>query len=75
MSSAFWGPIIVAFVGGPLVVLLQKLRRENTVQHAESRGLLEHVVNQVDKLDEKFDQHIQDHLTDLKEQLRDEKAN
>lgn len=53
-------PIAVAVITGPVVVLLQKLRRENTSQHAESRGLLEHVVIKVDKLDEKFDRHIED---------------
>jgi hypothetical protein len=59
----WWVPIVVAVISGPVVVLMQqiyKLRRENTSQHAESRGLLEHVVIKVDKLDEKFDKHIKD---------------
>lgn len=53
-------PIAVAVITGPVVVLLQKLRKENTNQHAESRGLLEHVVIKVDNLDNKFDKHIGD---------------
>lgn len=53
-------PIIVAVITGPVVVVLQKLRRENTDQHAESRGLLEHLVVKVDKMDEKLDEHIAD---------------
>lgn len=53
-------PIAVAVITGPVVVLLQRLRKENTSQHAESRGLLEHVVIKVDNLDSKFDKHIED---------------
>lgn len=53
-------PIVVAIIGGPVVVLLQLLRRENTNQHAESRGLLEHLVKKVDKIDDKIDEHIKE---------------
>lgn len=51
-------PIVVAVITGPVVVLLQKLRRENTSQHAESRGLLEHLLVKVDRVDDKLDTHI-----------------
>jgi len=53
-------PIVVAIIGGPVVVLLQLLRRENTSQHAESRSLLEHVVVKIDKVSDKLDEHIKD---------------
>lgn len=53
-------PVLVAIITGPIVVLLQQLRKENTSQHAESRGLLEHLVVKVDALDEKFDEHLAD---------------
>lgn len=53
-------PIVVAILSGPVVVLLQRLRRENTSQHAESRSLLEHLVVKVDNLDDKFDAHVAD---------------
>jgi uncharacterized membrane-anchored protein YhcB (DUF1043 family) len=56
-------PIVVAVIGGPLVVLIQKLREENTNQHAEARDLLNKVVFKVDKVDEKLDDHITWHLT------------
>jgi hypothetical protein len=55
-------PIAVAIIGGPIVVLLQQLRKENTEQHAESRGLLERVADRVEKVDEKLDGHINWHL-------------
>lgn len=53
-------PIVVAVLTGPVVVLLQKLRNENTSQHAESRGLLEHVVIKIDNMDDKIDKHIKE---------------
>jgi uncharacterized membrane-anchored protein YhcB (DUF1043 family) len=55
-------PVIVAVIGGPIVVLLQQLRKENTEQHGESRALLERVADRVDKVDEKLDGHIDWHL-------------
>ncbi len=55
-------PIIVAIIGGPLVVVLQRLRKENTEQHAESRTLLNVVAGKVDKIDNKLDNHIDWHL-------------
>jgi hypothetical protein len=58
----WWVPIVVAVITGPVVVVLQKLRKENTDQHAESRSLLEHLVIKVDKMDDKLDEHINDHF-------------
>lgn len=55
-------PVVVAIISGPIVVLLQRLRKENTEQHAESRTLLELVANRVEKVDEKLDGHIDWHL-------------
>ncbi len=56
-------PIIVAIIGGPLVVVIQKLRSENSSQHAEARNLLNVVADKVDKVDNKLDGHITWHLT------------
>jgi hypothetical protein len=58
--EAWLVPIIVAVLTGPVVVILQKLRSENTSQHAESRGLLEHLVIKIDNIDDKLDEHISD---------------
>ena len=55
-------PIVVAVIGGPAVVLLQQLRKENTQQHGESRALLERVADRVEKVDEKLTGHIDWHL-------------
>lgn len=51
-------PILVAIISGPLVVILQKLRKENTEQHAEGRILLKMIGTKVDKIGSKLDNHI-----------------
>lgn len=53
--------IVVAIISGPVVVLLQMLRRENTQQHGESRELLHHMVLKVDRVDENLNKHIKEH--------------
>jgi hypothetical protein len=53
-----WVPIIVAIISGPLVVILQKLRKENTEQHAEGRILLKMIGSKVDKIGSRLDNHI-----------------
>jgi hypothetical protein len=58
MFSSVWVPIIVAVIMGPVVVVLQKLRKENTDQHAEARILLRLIGNKVDKVASKLDNHI-----------------
>jgi hypothetical protein len=55
-------PLVVAVIGGPLVVVVQSLRKENTTQHAEARELLKMVASKVDKVDDKLDGHINWHL-------------
>jgi hypothetical protein len=51
-------PVLVAVITGPVVVLLQLLRRENTSQHAEGRELLREVISKVDNVGSKIDNHI-----------------
>jgi len=51
-------PIVVAVIGGPIVVLLSKVRSENSSQHAEARTLLRQVAHKVDKVGTKLDEHI-----------------
>ena len=53
-----WVPIVVAVIMGPVVVVLQRLRRENTNQHEEGRILLRVIGNKVDKIGSKIDGHI-----------------
>jgi hypothetical protein len=55
-------PIIVALITGPVVVLLNKLRKENTDQHAEARLLMRVLARKVDKVSDKIDQHIDWHM-------------
>lgn len=51
-------PILVALIGGPLMVLMQLLRRENSSQHSEGRELLNRVIYKVDEVGTKVDNHI-----------------
>lgn len=53
-----WVPIVVAVITGPLVVFTNKMRKENSEQHAEARTLLRQVANKVDKVGSKLDEHI-----------------
>lgn len=51
-------PIIVALITGPVVVVVNRLRRENTEQHSEARSLLRLVGEKVDRVGEKVDSHL-----------------
>jgi hypothetical protein len=66
-------PVAVAVIGGPLVVVVQSLRKENTSQHAEARELLKMVANKVDKVDDKLDGHISWHMAKTRRKKIDEK--
>jgi uncharacterized membrane-anchored protein YhcB (DUF1043 family) len=57
-----WVTILVAFIVGPLVAVIQGLRKENTEQHNESRELLQEVSKKVDRVDDKLTNHIDWHL-------------
>ncbi|CAB4172011.1 hypothetical protein UFOVP923_43 [uncultured Caudovirales phage] len=56
--QSWFVPIVVAVIGGPLMVLMQLLRKENTNQHAEGRELLNRVLRKVDEVGTKIDGHI-----------------
>lgn len=56
--EAIFVPLAVAIISGPIVVVLQLLRRENSEQHAENGKLLTRVANKVDEVSTKIDGHI-----------------
>lgn len=64
-------PVLVAVIGGPLVVFMQLLRKENTSQHAEGQNLLKQVIVKVENIGTKIDGHIGWH--DGKEKQNDSK--
>ena len=55
-SFAVWVPIVVAVIMGPIVVVLQKLRKEKTDQHVEGRSLLNQIGSKVDEYGYKIDE-------------------
>lgn len=56
--EAFWVPVLVALIGGPVMWLLHRFDRRNTAQHEGNMGVLYRIENKVDKLDERVDIHI-----------------
>lgn len=58
MMEAVIVPIVVAVITGPMVVLINMMRKENTEQHSEARHLLKQVASKVDKVGSKLDEHI-----------------
>lgn len=48
-------PVVVAVISGPIVVVLQRLRKENTEQHAENSLLLRSIGRRVDRIGDKVD--------------------
>ena len=53
-----WVPIVVAVIMGPVVVVLQRLRKENTGHDDGVRTLLRLIGDKVDKVGSKIDGHI-----------------
>ena len=62
---------VVTAVGGVLVTLIAQFRKENKSDHAVVAGMLQHIYRsvgrvetKVDKVEKKFDDHINDHTRD-----------
>ena len=55
-------PVLVALIGGPLVVLIQRGRKENSTDHAQVMSMLKETKTSIDKVDTKLDGHIDWHL-------------
>ena len=55
-------PVLVALIGGPLVVLIQKGRKENSTDHAQVMSMLKETKTSIDKVDTKLDGHIDWHM-------------
>lgn len=61
-------PVLVAVIGGPLVVLIQQFRKESSEQHGVLAG-------KIDKIADKLDNHIEWHLTKPTRKKTNEKGN
>jgi hypothetical protein len=56
------GPIAVALIGGPLMVLVRRFDRRNTEQHGENLNVLRSIEGKIEKLDTRMDDHIEWHV-------------
>lgn len=59
-------PVAVALIGGPIMFMLNRFDKRNTKQHEGNMGVLDRIEGKVDRLDERFDGHIEWHLKDGK---------
>lgn len=55
-------PIVVALIGGPLMLALKKFDSHNTEQHGENLKVLQRIEEKVDHIDDRLDDHIDYHL-------------
>lgn len=60
-------PVLVAIIGGPLVVLIQQFRKESSEQHGVLAG-------KIDKINDKLDNHIEWHMSKTRRKKSDEKV-
>ena len=56
-------PILVALIGGPLMLFLKKFDSRNSEQHAQNLDVLERIEGKVDKVDERLNDHVMWHLS------------
>ena len=59
-----WLMIMLAVVapGGVIVSLIERVRRENTRDHAANSELLRRIDHKVDRIDERMSDHLEWHL-------------
>ena len=59
-----WAVILLAVIapGGVIVTMLEKVRRENTRDHAANSNLLRRIDSKVDRIDERMSDHLEWHL-------------
>jgi hypothetical protein len=59
----WWVPIIVAFIGGPMMWGLHRFDRRNTEQHNQNHHVLERIETKIEKLDDRIHGHIDWHAS------------
>lgn len=57
------GPVLVALIGGPMMILFRRFDRRNTEQHGENLHVLKSIEGKVERLDSRMDDHIEWHMT------------
>ena len=68
--SAFWSTIISAVILGPLVILIQRSRKENKNDHNTVASVLLEVKDQIIDLHSKID-HVDEQVDKVDDQMHD----
>jgi hypothetical protein len=55
-------PIVVALIGGPLMLALKRYDTRNTKEHGENYKVLRRIEEKVDHIDDRLDDHVEYHL-------------
>jgi len=59
--EAWWVPVLVATIGGPVMWFLHRFDQRNTEQHGENQQVLTRIEGKIERLDERVDSHIEWH--------------
>ena len=57
------GPVLVALIGGPMMILFRRFDKRNTEQHGENLHVLKSIEGKVERLDSRMYDHIEWHMT------------
>lgn len=60
--TAFWATIISAVILGPLVALIQNLKKQNHEEHNMTQIKMDAIGDKIDALGERLTDHIEWHL-------------
>lgn len=55
-------PVVVALIGGPLMLALKRYDTRNTKEHSENYKVLRRIEDKVEHIDDRLDDHVEYHL-------------
>lgn len=64
MAESVIVPIVVALIGGPIMLFLRKFDQRNSEQHGANMDVLQRIETKVERLDGRMDDHIEWHVKD-----------
>lgn len=64
MAESVIVPIVVALIGGPIMLFLRKFDQRNSEQHGANMDVLQRIETKVERLDGRMDDHLEWHVKD-----------